>query len=744
MATSIPFTFATPVTSYQQGMQAGDQLQQNALALAQQRQDVSDQNALRQALPSIYTGTPDDQQNALKTLAQTAPNKVPDFNSQLQAMNAQQQQATIAKAQAAMQDLGSLVAIPDGPQREQAYQAVLDREQAQGLDVSQLRGMPANQGIRTVFMKAQTAQQLAESLKPQTVKLGANEQQISTDPLTGKQTILSGGGEEKYVNDYNTGRIDPSTGQPILAQGFVGPNGFRPIGLAGSPSSGASGAGGYPNPGGLFGAVQTAESNNNPNAVSPAGARSLMQLLPSTAANPGFGITPAKDDSPEENQRVGQQYLLAMLGKYNGNVPLALAAYNAGPGTVDQAIQKVGNDPQAVLSVLKPETQAYVPRVLSLLQSQGSQVGAQAIPQAGPVNVSDSVPTTATVAPDGTMTAVAQANAVPAQPTNAGLPAGFYTKAPGKEDQNVIQKRQGELVTLKASGVPVTQQQEQAYLATGKLTGDEDAPLSPGDEAMAEKLSRYQLPASAYSITKDSMKPIVQRAIELNPNWNYAQYSQNQKTLNDLASSSPGTSGGTVVAANAALGHLNKLADFSAQLPDSNTLFNYVAGNASKPFSNDMSKALKDWDTAKLALAGEYAKMLKTGAPAEKEIQAQLDNLSPYDPNRNEALATIADFMGEKIKATEEARDRVLGPMSPGTSLYSSDAQKNAKRVIGLSKNYSVPQFLPVGGTGDTTSAGGQATGQTFANAPSIGTVSKGYRYNGGDPSSPTSWTKAP
>src|ERR1700761_3959735 len=437
MATSIPFTFATPVTSYQQGMQAGDQLQQNALALAQQRQDVSDQNALRQALPSIYTGTPDDQQNALKTLAQTAPNKVPDFNSQLQAMNAQQQQATIAKAQAAMQDLGSLVAIPDGPQREQAYQAVLDREQAQGLDVYQLRGMPANQGIRTVFMKAQTAQQLAESLKPQTVKLGANEQQISTDPLTGKQTILSGGGEEKYVNDYNTGRIDPSTGQPILAQGFVGPNGFRPIGLAGSPSSGASGAGGYPNPGGLFGAVQTAESNNNPNAVSPAGARSLMQLLPSTAANPGFGITPAKDDSPEENQRVGQQYLLAMLGKYNGNVPLALAAYNAGPGTVDQAIQKVGNDPQAVLSVLKPETQAYVPRVLSLLQSQGSQVGAQAIPQAGPVNVSDSVPTTATVAPDGTMTAVAQANAVPAQPTNAGLPAGFYTKAPGKEDQNV-------------------------------------------------------------------------------------------------------------------------------------------------------------------------------------------------------------------------------------------------------------------------------------------------------------------
>src|ERR1700761_9612495 len=405
MATSIPFTFATPVTSYQQGMQAGDQLQQNALALAQQRQDVSDQNALRQALPSIYTGTPDDQQNALKTLAQTAPNKVPDFNSQLQAMNAQQQQATIAKAQAAMQDLGSLVAIPDGPQREQAYQAVLDREQAQGLDVSQLRGMPANQGIRTVFMKAQTAQQLAESLKPQTVKLGANEQQISTDPLRGKQTMLSGGGEEKYVNDYNTGRIDPSTGQPILAQGFVGPNGFRPIGLAGSPSSGASGAGGYPNPGGLFGAVQTAESNNNPNAVSPAGARSLMQLLPSTAANPGFGIQPAKDNSPAENQRVGQQYLSALLDKYNGNVPLALAAYNAGPGAVDNAVSKSNGDINTAISMLPAETQAYVPKVLQTLQA------ASGGGQARPMDTVGSVPTNATMNADGSMTAVAQPNA---------------------------------------------------------------------------------------------------------------------------------------------------------------------------------------------------------------------------------------------------------------------------------------------------------------------------------------------
>src|SRR6201996_5424395 len=393
MATSIPFTFATPVTSYQQGMQAGDQLQQNALSLAQQRQDVADNNALRTALSEVIGG-----------------------------MNAQQQAAAQQKAQSVLQDLGSLVAIPDGPQREQAYQQTLDREQAQGADVSHLRGLPANQGIRMAFLKAQSIQEAIKSLQPQTVKLGANEQQITTDPLTGQRTVLQGQGEEKYVNDYNTGRIDPSTGQPVLAQGFVGPNGFRPIGFAGTGAGGA--ASGFANPGGLAGAVQTVESNNNPNAVSPAGAQGLMQLLPSTAANPGFGIQPAKDNSPAENQRVGQQYLSALLDKYNGNVPLALAAYNAGPGAVDNAVSKSNGDINTAISMLPAETQAYVPKVLQTLQA------ASGGGQARPMDTVGSVPTNATMNADGSMTAVAQPNADTTVAAQTGaLPGGFYTKA---------------------------------------------------------------------------------------------------------------------------------------------------------------------------------------------------------------------------------------------------------------------------------------------------------------------------
>lgn len=82
--------------------------------------------------------------------------------------------------------------------------------------------------------------------------------------------------------------------------------------------------------------IAMVESNNNPNAVSPVGALGRMQVMPATAADPGFGVEPARDGSDAENVRVGTDYYNAMLRKYGGNEKLALAAYNAGPGAVDK------------------------------------------------------------------------------------------------------------------------------------------------------------------------------------------------------------------------------------------------------------------------------------------------------------------------------------------------------------------------------------------------------------------------
>jgi hypothetical protein len=133
------------------------------------------------------------------------------------------------------------------------------------------------------------------------------------------------------------------------------------------------------------GSVQQAESGGNPNAVSPAGAVGSMQTMPGTLQAPGFGVTPAQGNSPSEQQRVGTDYLGAMMQKYNGDPVSAAAAYNWGPGNFDAALQKSGGNVYAALAQAPKETQQYVQKVLSgaLASPTGASDGAISGPSPG-------------------------------------------------------------------------------------------------------------------------------------------------------------------------------------------------------------------------------------------------------------------------------------------------------------------------------------------------------------------------
>jgi hypothetical protein len=106
--------------------------------------------------------------------------------------------------------------------------------------------------------------------------------------------------------------------------------------------------------------------------TSPAGAQGEYQVLPATARNPGFGVTPIKDDSADELARVGKDYIAAMEQRYH-DITLALAAYNAGPGAVDEWIRKYGDPRTGAISredfvkqIPYPETRDYVQRGTAL------------------------------------------------------------------------------------------------------------------------------------------------------------------------------------------------------------------------------------------------------------------------------------------------------------------------------------------------------------------------------------------
>jgi soluble lytic murein transglycosylase-like protein len=147
----------------------------------------------------------------------------------------------------------------------------------------------------------------------------------------------------------------------------------------------------------LYDDVQRVETGGDPNAVSPKGARGLMQLMPGTQGNPGFGVAPARDNTSAENVRVGRQYLDAMYNRY-GDRATALMAYNWGPGHVDKWIA-AGRPSNAVPT----ETRQYLSKVM------GANTALPGAPAASTEQAADTtVPSLADQFPGAIQTAASQ------------------------------------------------------------------------------------------------------------------------------------------------------------------------------------------------------------------------------------------------------------------------------------------------------------------------------------------------
>ena len=114
----------------------------------------------------------------------------------------------------------------------------------------------------------------------------------------------------------------------------------------------------------LIMAVMQQESSFNPDASSGVGAQGLMQVMPQTSKDLGVPMDSLKD--PKSNIEAGTRYLKKQMKRYDGDIFLALAAYNWGLGNVNKLVAEFPNEPWSVIQDYVPdETRDYVHKIVS-------------------------------------------------------------------------------------------------------------------------------------------------------------------------------------------------------------------------------------------------------------------------------------------------------------------------------------------------------------------------------------------
>jgi len=318
----------------------------NALASFQQGQQMRREQDTRKAM-AAYAQNPNDA-NALNALAPYAPDYVVQQKQSLAKDAEAKQQAAVAQR---VEMIGQVAQWADTPEK---WDKGVDYLASMYPDLAQYRGKFTPEARMAAISAAGEYKNFAESQKP--INAGPGTWVLGPDGKTVLQKV-----------PFAPRPVTVGEGQTVVEY---------------APGAG----GGTADPASVFQRMIGAESNgqhfaaNGGPLTSPKGAVGIAQVMPTTGPEAAAAANLPWDENryrtdPEYNKALGQAYFQQQLQVFGGDTAKAVAAYNAGPGRVQQAMQKGGANWQQYLPA---ETQAYLGKVLG---PAGSRVIAQGAPK---------------------------------------------------------------------------------------------------------------------------------------------------------------------------------------------------------------------------------------------------------------------------------------------------------------------------------------------------------------------------
>ncbi len=375
----------------------------------------------------------------------------------------------------------------------------------------------------------------------------------------------------------------------------------------------------------LYASVVKTESNFDPTALSPKGAIGLAQLMPDTAK--ALGVADPSD--PDQNLAGGAKLLKQLMVKYNGDVPKALAAYNAGEGMVDSG------------KTLPDETKAYIPKVLA-----GRD---------------------------------AYRNAVAAAP---GTPPAGAPKANPRE--GVVSTG----AAKSSANAPVTWTPEQERLAQvpvepGKRRDEflQSFPLQ--DRTLIKSIADYDYKApggTKGALTSPRVSSMIAAAKIYNPSFNSSDYDNRAALKKNFMFG--GKTMENITSLNTALVHSGGLYDAAEKLDNSafrkyNTFANWLQKESGSPQA-------KAFQTDRTAVSEELARALKGGLATKDEVRQWESNIDTSDSpaQLRAALSAVGSILGARIGEQQATYERGMGE-PPVRPFISPKAQQALSRLTG-------------------------------------------------------------